>query len=88
MADKSVTSGCQCGTIRYRLTAPPLEVMHCHCSMCRKGHGALFATAGVYDKAAVAIQSGEESLTRFESSPGNHRHFMFVLRWPAFSYRR
>lgn len=71
----AVTGGCQCGAVRYRLTAPPGEVVHCHCSICRRAHGALFATAGVYDKDAVIIDNGEDCLQAFESSPGNQRLF-------------
>ncbi len=75
MSFSPVHGGCQCGAVRYTLAAPPAEVVHCHCSMCRKAHGALFATAGLYDKTAVVIESGEQALSRYESSPGNHRLF-------------
>ena len=35
---------CLCGTVRYELDGPFTAMMHCHCSMCRKQHGAPFAT--------------------------------------------
>ncbi|TMJ34620.1 MAG: aldehyde-activating protein, partial [Alphaproteobacteria bacterium] len=28
--------GCLCGRIRFRITAPPLLTMACHCSGCQK----------------------------------------------------
>ncbi|MFN4144085.1 GFA family protein [Aestuariivirga sp.] len=48
MPESAVTGGCQCGAVRYRITAP-LENPHiCHCRMCQKAYGnyfaALFAT--------------------------------------------
>lgn len=36
--------GCLCGDIRYRATSEPEFVTHCHCQMCRRHSGALFAT--------------------------------------------
>jgi len=34
--------GCQCGAIRYRLTATPQRVHLCHCRMCQKAMGNAF----------------------------------------------
>lgn len=31
--------GCLCGRVRYRATAPPVEVGYCHCRMCQKNSG-------------------------------------------------
>jgi hypothetical protein len=40
--------GCQCGAVRYQLTAVPTGVAACHCRMCQKAGGAPFmAFAGV-----------------------------------------
>ena len=75
MGFSPIHGGCQCGGVRYTLSAPPAEVMHCHCSMCRKAHGALFASFGVYPADALAIERGGDSLGDFESSPGSHRLF-------------
>lgn len=91
MAFAPVHGGCQCGSVRYTLTAPPREVVHCHCSMCRKAHGALFATAGTYDLDAVTVDRSADALGDYESTPRNHRRFcrhcgcqllMTVEAWP------
>jgi hypothetical protein len=34
--------GCQCGAVRYRLSAAPQGVSICHCRMCQKAGGAPF----------------------------------------------
>ncbi|MBP7002081.1 GFA family protein [Amaricoccus sp.] len=39
LPDFPVEGGCQCGAVRYRLTAPPLSVYNCHCVDCRRGSG-------------------------------------------------
>ena len=39
---------CQCGKTRYEADSAISDLSHCHCSMCRKLHGAAYATfAGV-----------------------------------------
>jgi len=38
-----VTGGCQCGRIRYRITGPLFNAHICHCRMCQKAVGNLFA---------------------------------------------
>ncbi len=75
MDTQSLTGGCQCGAVRYTLAGPFREVMHCHCSMCRKAHGALFASFGVADPEAFTLDSGDDNLGDYESSPGSHRMF-------------
>jgi hypothetical protein len=35
-----VEGGCQCGAVRYRVTAPPLSVYNCHCRDCQRTSGA------------------------------------------------
>jgi len=37
---------CLCGSIKYEVTKIEPRMGHCHCSMCRKFHGAAFATLG------------------------------------------
>lgn len=75
MSFQPIQGGCQCGDVRYTLTAPPDEVLHCHCSLCRKASGALFASFGDYGAGAVAVDRGAEGLGDYESSPGSHRLF-------------
>ena len=41
-APTRLTGGCQCGAVRYVLTAPPRGSSICHCRMCQKAGGAPF----------------------------------------------
>ena len=34
-----VEGGCQCGAVRYRITASPLGVYNCHCRDCQRASG-------------------------------------------------
>jgi GNAT superfamily N-acetyltransferase len=50
--------GCFCGALRYRVGAAPLEVSHCHCSICRRSSGAPFVTWATVPADAFAFTSG------------------------------
>ncbi|MFJ4157918.1 GFA family protein [Pseudomonas sp. NPDC089752] len=66
---------CLCSCIKYELVVTPKAVTHCHCSQCRKGHGAAFATYGSVPREALRIVSGIDYLSAFASSASIRREF-------------
>jgi hypothetical protein len=66
---------CLCGSVRYEIRGPVGRVSHCHCSMCRKAHGAAFATYGRVERSDFALVSGAEDIASYRSSPGVIRTF-------------
>lgn len=64
-----------CGAVRFEITLPSKWCGHCHCSMCRRAHGATFVTWFGIDEARFAIIEGDEHLTRYASSPQAWRGF-------------
>ena len=64
---------CLCGTVKFTVTGKASSMTHCHCSMCRKIHGSLFAT--YFEAEGIEITAGEESIDSYESSPGFTRTF-------------
>ena len=50
--------GCLCGAVRYRATAEPLVVTHCHCTLCQKESGAAFVTWAAFPKETFAFTEG------------------------------
>lgn len=69
---------CACGGIQYELNDPFLVANHCHCSICRKVHGAAFGTFGHAKAEAFRWIKGKELLTGYRSSEGNVRNFCQV----------
>ena len=71
-----MTSGsCLCGTVRWEADAPFARMRHCHCTMCRKAHGAPFATFLSVASDRFRLVSGAENITGYQSSPRYHRAF-------------
>jgi len=59
---------CLCGALRYELAPPFTMLMHCHCSMCRKHHGAAFATFVAAPFAAFEWIAGADAVAQYKSS--------------------
>ena len=43
MTQTAFTGGCQCGAVRYRFSKEPARRSVCHCRMCQKALGNVFA---------------------------------------------
>ena len=69
----TLTGGCLCGAVRYRLTAAPREVSTCHCSMCQKAGGAAFQIYGNIEEDEIVWEKGEPRVAR--TSPFAERVF-------------
>ena len=66
---------CLCGAVTYEVSGSFIHIGNCHCSMCRKSHGAAFATWGIIDPQQLRWTSGESEIRAYESSPGRQRLF-------------
>ena len=71
----AIRGSCLCGGVSFEIDGPLSHVLHCHCSKCRKQHGAAFRS-----RARVRIEDfrwlqGEDLVSYYESSPGFHRGF-------------
>ena len=70
-----VTGNCLCGTVSWQVDGPLSHMTHCHCSMCRKVHGAPFATYVNAARDEFRWLSGDDAIVHYESSPGFTRAF-------------
>ena len=69
---------CACGGIQYELSDHLFAVNHCHCSICRKVHGAAFATCGHAKAENFRWLRGEDLIASYKSSENNSRNFCKV----------
>ena len=61
MADApgTVSGGCLCGAVRYQARGDLDNVVHCHCSMCRRASGAPVVTWVVLPRDGFAFTGAE-----------------------------
>ncbi len=69
------TGSCLCGAVRYEIAGPFEMMAHCHCSMCRKHHGAMFATFTTAPLGGFRWVSGEDQIETYRSSENGRRGF-------------
>ena len=70
-----ITGRCECGRVKYQVDGQISDFSHCHCSQCRRLHGAAFASFGGVKKADFSYLSGEQDLSSYASSPSHDRVF-------------
>jgi hypothetical protein len=72
----TMTKGsCLCGKVRFEVDGAFKEAHHCHCSQCRKAHGAAFATYACARTKDLRIVAGEPEIAHFRSSVPVRRSF-------------
>jgi hypothetical protein len=80
-----VTGGCQCGAVRYAAHAPLEKVHYCHCRMCQRATGNLFAALAGVPKDKLEWTRGQPAF--FASSSLASRGFCAKCGTPlSFAY--
>ena len=75
-AEKSKVKGsCLCGAVRLEVTLPSKFCTHCHCSTCRRAHGAAFVTWAGFRAQQVQITHGSDLLARYHTETDATRSF-------------
>lgn len=75
MADGTVRGRCLCGEVAWEIDGPVDDVVHCHCTTCRKAHGVAFATFVTFAREAFRWVRGEAEIRRWRSSRDSERAF-------------
>lgn len=65
----TIKGKCLCGKTRYEISGRLFNATHCHCSMCRRQHGAAFATYAQFNPGDFKWTSGEGLIKIFETMP-------------------
>jgi hypothetical protein len=70
-----ISGNCECGRVSYEIDGAISDFSHCHCSQCRRLHGAAFATFAGVAKTEFRYVSGETDLKIYKSSADHDRVF-------------
>jgi hypothetical protein len=73
MGENGLKGGCQCGAVRYRLTATPDGASICHCRMCQKATGSPYGAYAPMVREALVFTRG--AVKAFRSSEIAERGF-------------
>lgn len=71
----ALSGSCLCGKVRFEITPPTTFCAHCHCSMCRRNHGAGFVTWFGVPSERFALTAGADRLAKHASSEHGSRSF-------------
>lgn len=72
------TGQCLCGSIKYEVDEIDSHMGNCHCSMCRKFHGAAYSTLGEAKSDNFRWIEGETLLVSYRAENGTVRRFCKV----------
>ncbi len=75
MDSQSVSGKCFCGAVRFEIDFPTMFCAHCHCSMCRRAHGAGYVTWLGVPFEQFRVVAGTDRLVRYRSSDHGTRSF-------------
>lgn len=66
----TLTGGCSCGRVRYRIDAPLRAARSCHCSRCRKTFSGAGSAYAEVVPGSFTWESGRDDVTSYETAPG------------------
>jgi hypothetical protein len=70
-----INGRCECGKVSYQVDGDIHDYSHCHCSQCRRLHGAAFASFGGVKRAEFSYLSGHTEVKSYASSASHDRLF-------------
>ncbi|OED61042.1 aldehyde-activating protein [Vibrio tasmaniensis ZS-17] len=76
---------CLCGSIQFELDGGVTDIIHCHCSLCRKASGSAYATNGFINAEDIKLTDKNNTLTFYESSEGKRKYFCKTCGSPIYS---
>ncbi len=70
-----ITGRCECGQVAYEAKGPISDFSHCHCSQCRRLHGAAFASFAGVPRSTFRYLPGRDGVRSYASSASHSRVF-------------
>ncbi|HEX4107306.1 MAG TPA: GFA family protein [Solirubrobacteraceae bacterium] len=70
-----LTGHCNCGGVRFTITAPLLDASYCHCTRCQRRTGTAASANGRLEPGSLRIDAGEELLRAWSPPDGWEKVF-------------
>lgn len=71
----TITGGCMCGGVRWRLSERPLGAGCCHCRRCQRRTGTAFSLTALAAPGSFSLTAGDELLSSWSAGDGWTKHF-------------
>jgi hypothetical protein len=72
---QTIRGACLCEAVQFEVTPPTKWCAHCHCTMCRRAHGAAVVTWFGVPSDSFRLIAGQERLKWYRSSAAARRGF-------------
>ena len=72
--------GCRCGQVRFRIAAPPVITMACHCTGCQRMSASAFSLSAVIPSVAFLVTQ-EEPVIGGLHGPTRHFSCPYCMSW-------
>lgn len=80
-----LTGKCLCEAVHYQIEGDLGPIYHCHCSKCRRWHGAAFRTRASIRHSQFSWLKGEDNLSYYASSENVTKCFCTTCGSPLIS---
>lgn len=76
-----VEGGCRCGQVRFRISAPPLLTMACHCTGCQRMTASAFSLSAAIPTQAFEVIAGEPVIGGLHGADVHHYFCPRCMSW-------
>ena len=79
------SASCLCGEIQFQIQGQITDIIHCHCSKCRKSSGTAYATNGFVLLKDFRLQQGQALISSYATSDTSKKYFCSQCASPLYS---
>ena len=76
-----VEGGCRCGQVRFRVGAPPMLTMACHCRGCQQMAASAFSLSAAIPSEAFEVIAGEPVIGGLHGPDAHHYFCPHCMSW-------
>lgn len=81
---ENLKGACGCGGVEYTVNSKILNIVNCHCNMCRNHNGSSFSTYAVAPSKSLEIIIGKELINQYAAGDAL-KHFCSNCGTPLFN---
>jgi hypothetical protein len=82
----TLTGGCNCGAVRFEVTAPLVRASYCHCKRCQRRTGTAASAQAHPAEGSFRIVAGEGELRAWQPDGGGEKWFCVRCGSALFSH--